>query len=107
MKKSDLKCPSCQSSLVDLKSSLKCESCSKHFMVKISRKGINQFLFIFLPSLTFVVTLYVLDWKLDGFLQVPNREAILYGLMGAGFFVTTLAVFKMKNEFEVGAEQKN
>lgn len=107
MKKSELKCPNCNSPLVDLKSTLKCKSCDKHFMVKISRRGINQFLFMFLPSLTFVVSLYVLDWKIAGFLDIPNREVILYGFMAVGFSITTLAIIKMKSQFEVGDEQKS
>lgn len=102
MKRSQLLCPKCKEPLIDLKSSLKCESCDRHFKIKISKKGVSHFFFLFLPALTFNVSIVVLNWKVEEFLMIPNRKALLIALLALGSLVTIFAVLSMSKEFEVG-----
>lgn len=104
MKKEELNCPICQGKLVDLKSSLNCDACQKHFQVKISRKGVQQFLYLFLPSCFVISTVVVMNWKVAGFLNIPNRELAIFGLIGLGVVGLAFSIVKMKSEFEVGEE---
>ena len=107
MKKEELNCPVCQGNLNDLKSSLNCEACKKHFQVKISCKGVQQFLYLFLPSSFLISSVVVMNWKVKGFLNIPNRDLAIYGLIGLGVLGLGFAVLKMKGEFEVGEEIQN
>lgn len=102
MKRNQLLCLNCQAPLIDLKSSLKCEGCDQHFKIKISRKGVSQFFFLFLPAITFNVSIVVLNWKVEEFLMIPNRDALIISLLSLGSLVAIFSLLSMSKEFEVG-----
>lgn len=102
MKRKQLTCPQCKGPLIDLKSSLKCEPCDRHFKIKISKKGVSQFFYLFLPAIIFNVSIVILNWKIDEFLMIPNREILITALLSLGTLVTIFSVLSMTKEFEVG-----
>jgi hypothetical protein len=102
MKRNQLLCPNCQAPLIDLKSALKCESCDQHFKIKISKKGVNHFFFLFLPAITFNVSICVLNWKVEEFLMIPNRDILIVSLLSLGTLVAVFSLLSMSKEFEVG-----
>ncbi len=104
MRREELKCPVCQESLTDLKSSFSCKSCDKYFQIKISKKGVQLFFFLLLPSSFLVTALVILNWKLEDFLDIPNREIALGAAIGVGILGLIISAIKMKMEFEVGKE---
>ena len=102
MKRSQLLCPKCKDPLIDLKSALKCERCNCHFKIKISKKGVRQFFYLFLPAITFNVSIVVLNWKIEEFLMIPNRDALIVALLSLGTLVAIYSLLSMTKEFEVG-----
>lgn len=102
MKRNQLLCPKCQAQLIDLKSALKCESCDLHFKIKISKKGVGHFFYLFLPAVSFNVSIVVLNWQVEEFLLIPNRNALIVALLSLGSLVTIFALLSMSKEFEVG-----
>ncbi|MBK27139.1 MAG: hypothetical protein CME70_24260 [Halobacteriovorax sp.] len=106
MKRDELKCPSCNDLLTDLKSSFSCKSCKKYYQIKISRKGVQLFFFLLLPSSFFITALFILNWKLSNFLDMPSRDFVLGGAILVGVLGLIISSIKMKSEFEVGKEIK-